>query len=307
MSVPAPRVGLILPLFSGDPSKVLDTARAAERLGFDGTFAFDHFFPPGAPADRASLEVYTTLAGVAAVTTRVTLGTLVTRAVLRPPGLVAKMLATIDLVAGPGRLVVGVGSGDPIDAGEHRAYGFPMQPVTERRAYLEEWVVAVRTILGDRPYEGGERLAAAPGPLLPAPRSAPPVWVGGLADDVVRIAARSADGWNGWGTPADAFAAKAALLREEAGRAGRTEVPEATWAGIVLVGEDREEAEALAARRAGRGVDELAWAGPAEELAGFLMDLAAAGATWTILVLTGPPDRKDLVAERVLPQLDRSS
>ena len=307
MTSSAPRVGLILPLFSGDPAKILATARSAEELGYDGVFAFDHFFPPGAPADRASVEVYTTLASVAATTARVTLGTLVTRAVLRPPGLVAKMVSTIDMVAGPGRMLVGVGSGDPIDEGEHRAFGFPMQSVGERRAYLEEWVVAVRTILEGGPFAGSERLAAVPGPLLPAPSVAPPVWVGGLADDVVRIAARSADGWNGWGVAPDVFAAKAELLREEAARSGRSQLPAATWAGIVLVGEDEKEAAALAEKRQGKGVDALAWAGPAEEFPSFLEDLAAAGATWTILVLTGPQDRKDLVAERVLPDLTRPS
>jgi alkanesulfonate monooxygenase SsuD/methylene tetrahydromethanopterin reductase-like flavin-dependent oxidoreductase (luciferase family) len=305
VSGPAPRIGLILPLFSGDPAKVGATARSAEELGYDGTFAFDHFFPPGAPADRASLEVYTTLAAVAATTRRVTLGTLVTRAVLRPPGLVAKMVSTIDLIAGPGRMIVGVGSGDPIDAGEHRAYGFPMQSVTERRAHLEEWVVAMRTVMSGRPYAGSQLLAPVPGPLLPPFPATPPVWVGGLADDVVRIAARSADGWNGWGVSDETFAAKAALLSEEAARAGRPSPPTPTWAGIVLVGEDEKEAAALAEQRGGTGVDALAWAGPAEAFGGFLEGLAAAGAEWAILVLTGPPDRKDLVAERVLPGLRR--
>ena len=59
------KVGLILPIFSGDPAKVLDAAVAAERLGFDGVFAYDHFFPPGGPSDRPALEAFTTLAAVA--------------------------------------------------------------------------------------------------------------------------------------------------------------------------------------------------------------------------------------------------
>ncbi|HXY71052.1 MAG TPA: LLM class flavin-dependent oxidoreductase [Actinomycetota bacterium] len=305
MSRSAPRIGLILPLFSGDPAKVLGIARSAETLGYDGVFAFDHFFPPGAPADRASLEVYTTLAAVGATTRRVALGTLVTRAVLRPPGLAAKMVSTIDMVAGPGRMVVGVGSGDPIDEGEHRAFGFPMLSVKDRRAHLEEWVIAVRAVMSGRPFAGTERLAPVPGPLLPPFQVVPPVWVGGLADEVVRIAARSADGWNGWGLSPETFAAKAALLSQEAGRAGRPTPPIATWAGIVLVGEDEKEAAALAEQRMGTAVDALAWAGPAEELPGFLQELAGAGAEWAVLVLTGPPDRKDLVAERVLPELER--
>ena len=73
----------------------------------------------------------------------------------------------------------------------------------------------------------------------------------------------------------------------------------------MLVGEDEKEAAALAEQRMGTAVDALAWAGPAEELPGFLQELAMAGAEWAVLVLTGPPDRKDLVAERVLPELER--
>src|SRR5204863_3760067 len=69
---PHMEVGLVLPMFSGDPDRVLSFARTAERLGYDGLFAFDHFFPPGASPDRPSLEAFATLSAVAAVTTRVT-------------------------------------------------------------------------------------------------------------------------------------------------------------------------------------------------------------------------------------------
>jgi len=164
----------------------------------------------------------------------------------------------------------------------------------------------MRTIMAGGPFEGSERLAAVTGPLLPPFSTSPPVWVGGMGDAVVRIAARSADGWNGWGAAPDVFAAKARLLAEEAAAAGRATTPEATWAGIVLVGEDDKEAAALAERRSGKSVDALAWVGAAEEFPSFLEELSSAGATWAILVLTGPPDRKDLVAERILPLLSRT-
>ena len=108
------KVGLILPLFSGDAAKVVSAARAAEEFGFDGVFAFDHFFPPGATPDRAALEAFTTLGAVAAATHRVRLGTLVTRAILRPVGMLAKLAATLDLISN-GRMILGLGTGDPID------------------------------------------------------------------------------------------------------------------------------------------------------------------------------------------------
>ena len=300
------KVGLILPLFSGDPATALAAATDAERLGFDGVFGFDHFFPPGAPSDRASLELFTTLAAAATLTDRLTVGSLVTRAVLRPPGLVAKMAATIDAVAGGGRMVVGVGSGDPIDLAEHAAFGFPNLSIEDRRAHLEEWVTALRHLFRGEPFPGGDHVGPVRGPLLPPPAAPPPaVWVGGQAPAVVRLAARSADGWNGWGSTPENFREKASLLREEAERAGREGAVEATWAGIVMVGEDDAEAKALAAARQEKGIDALGFHGSAESFAGFLGDLADAGATWAIVVLTGPGDRRTLVGEGTLPALRR--
>ena len=299
-----PKVGVILPLFSGDVGKVLEAARDAEALGFDGVFAFDHFFPPGGEPARPSLEAYTTLAAVAAATTRVRLGTLVTRAVLRPPGMVAKMAATIDGISG-GRMILGVGTGDPIDEPEHRAFGFPNLSVRDRRAHLAETTAALKALFRGDAYGGGEWVSPLEGPLLPPPArpGGVPVWLGGQAEAVVRLAGSLADGWNGWSMEPDRFRAKVAILGEEAGRAGR-EV-EATWAGIVVVGEDEGEARRIAEDRHRKGMDAHGWVGGADRFDAHLHELADAGATWVIVVLAGPGDRRRLVAERVLPDLER--
>lgn len=297
------KVGLVLPMFSGDPVKVLDAARAAEDLGFDGVFVFDHFFPPGASPDRPALEAFTTLAAVAQSTRRVALGTLVTRAVLRPAGMVAKLAATIDQISG-GRMVLALGTGDPIDRPEHHAFGFPNLNVRHRRAHLAETLAAIKALFRGDPFEGGEFVPAIEGPLLPPPTAneGPPVWVGAQSDEVVRMAGSLADGWNGWALEPAAFQRKAEVLAEEAARSGR-EV-EATWAGIVLVGEDAAEAERLHAERQARGFqDDVAWFGPADGFAAHLLELADAGASWAIMVLAGPPGRRALMAERVLPLL----
>jgi alkanesulfonate monooxygenase SsuD/methylene tetrahydromethanopterin reductase-like flavin-dependent oxidoreductase (luciferase family) len=296
------KVGVVLPLFSGDPAKVLDAAREAEDLGFDGVFVFDHFFPPGAPRDRPALEAFTTLAAVATVTERVAVGTLVTRVSLRPAGMLAKLGAWVD-AASEGRLVLGMGTGDPIDRPEHDAYGIPMLGRADRRRQLEETVTAAKALWrGDR-YEGGRFVPALDGPVLPAPARAggPPVWLGGQADEVVRIAARSADGWNGWGLDPEAFRSKAELLSEEAAGAGRQ--GEATWAGIVLAAADPNELKELVERRRARGFDDEAWTGTTEELTTFLQGLEAAGATWAVMVPAGPADRRALIAKEVLPAL----
>jgi alkanesulfonate monooxygenase SsuD/methylene tetrahydromethanopterin reductase-like flavin-dependent oxidoreductase (luciferase family) len=297
------KVGLILPMFSGDPAKVLSAARAAEDLGFDGVFAFDHFFPPGAPSDRPALEAFTTLAAVAATTDRVALGTLVTRAVLRPPGMLAKLAATIDLISG-GRMILAMGTGDPIDRPEHEAFGFPNLSVKDRRDHLAETIGALKRLFNGEPYVGGEHVPAMQGPLVPAPvrQGGPPIWIGAQSDHVVRLAGSIADGWNGWALTPQEFGRKAGLLADEAAAGGR-EV-EATWAGIVLVGKDEAEAAQLQEARAAKGMsDGVAWAGSADRLAQHLHDLADAGASWAIMVLAGPPGRRQLLAEHVLPSL----
>ena len=297
------KVGVILPMFSGDAAKVIAAAHSSESLGFDGVFVFDHFFPPGGSPDRPALEAFTTLAAVAASTERVRVGTLVTRAVLRPPGLLAKLLSTIDLISG-GRTILGIGTGDPIDLPEHHAFGFPNLSVRERRAHLAETVTALKALLEGRTYEGGEHVPPLAGPLLPPPVLAggPTVWVGAQSDEVVRMAGRLADGWNGWGLGPEQFRVKAELLAEEAEQAGR--ITEATWAGIVLVGEDDEEVKALLDRRRRTNmIDALAWSGTAELFVEHLRDLADAGATWAIMVVAGPAGRRELIAESVLPNL----
>jgi alkanesulfonate monooxygenase SsuD/methylene tetrahydromethanopterin reductase-like flavin-dependent oxidoreductase (luciferase family) len=292
----SPHLGLVLPLFSGSTERVLDTARKAEALGYEGVFVFDHFFPPGARPDRPSLEAFTTLAAVGAVTSSVRVGTLVARAQLRPAGLLAKMAAGIDELTG-GRMILAVGTGDPIDEPEHRAFGIPTLSKAERRAHLAELVAAVKALFRGEAWEGGDQVPPVTGPLLPPAVQAggPPVWIGAQADEVVRLAGAVADGWNGWGNTPEEFARKATLLAEEAGANGREAEP--TWAGIALVGEDEAEAERLAAARRERGMsEEGVWIGGADRFAEHVAGLGAAGATWVIVVPAGPADRVEVVA-----------
>lgn len=294
------KVGVVLPLFSGDPAKVVAAAVEAENLGFDGVFAFDHFFPPGGSPDRPSLEVFATLGAVAAATDRVRIGTLVVRASLRPVGLLAKSAAWLDAASG-GRLILGVGTGDPIDRPEHEAFGIPMLDKAERRAHLEETLAALAALFDGRVYPGGRMVPELLGPLRPPPArpGGPPVWVGGQAEAVIRLAGRWADGWNGWGLEPEAFAGRVATLRE----AADSREVEATWAGIALVGADPDELQTLVARRRASGMGDEAWTGTAGDLLELIGALETAGATWTIMVLAGPADRRALVADRVLAAL----
>ena len=258
------KVGVVLPLFSGDPGKVLDAARSAEDLGFDGVFAFDHFFPPGAPPDRPALEAFTTLAAVASVT----------RGSHRHAGDAGRAPPGRD--AGQACLDARSDLGRPDDPGDrngrpHRPpgaprFGFPNLSVNERRAHLVETVTALKALFRGEVYEGGEHIPRLEGPLLP-----PPVRPGGRRYGsaprraVIRLAASLADGWNGWALGPSEFAGRPGswpTRRPGSGRAG-----EATWAGIVLVGEDQAETDRLLARRAARRIRRRGLGGPAEGFA----------------------------------------
>jgi alkanesulfonate monooxygenase SsuD/methylene tetrahydromethanopterin reductase-like flavin-dependent oxidoreductase (luciferase family) len=277
----------MLPLFSGDTDRVLAFARRAEELGFDGLFAFDHLFPPGAPTDRPSIEAFSTLGAVAAVTREPRIGTLVTRASLRNAGLLAKLAATIDAASG-GRMILGIGAGDAVNSAEHVTFGLPVLETDERRTQLAETVDALRALFRGERWEGATHVPPMPGPLLPPPvtEAGPSIWLGGASDAAVRIAAEHADAWNGWGLDTDRFARKTAMLREEAGSSGRA--VEATWGGIVVVGRDEAEAGELMRDRERRGLPTNVWSGPASSLRGWLGELEAAGATWAVLGPGGP-------------------
>jgi len=293
------RIGLVLPMSSSEAGSLLVLARHAEELGFDGLFAFDHLFPPRAPSDRPSLEAYATLAAVAAVTSRVRIGTLVTRASLRPAGLLAKQATALDDISG-GRFVLGIGTGDEASKAEHDVFGLPYLGREARRAHLIETVRAVRALFAGEAWPGGEHVPAMGGPLLPPARpGGPPIWIGGESEAVARIAASEADGWNGWALDEETFVARVRLLRAEA--AGRPVEP--TWAGPVVVGRDARDADRIVAARRERGSMQETFAGDLGATAAWLERLAEAGASWAILLAVGGADRIDVIGERLLPRL----
>jgi alkanesulfonate monooxygenase SsuD/methylene tetrahydromethanopterin reductase-like flavin-dependent oxidoreductase (luciferase family) len=293
---------LVLPMFSEDARRVLDFARRAEELGFDGVFAFDHLMPLGGPADGPALECFATLSAIAATTERVALGTLVARASLRPAGLLAKQAASVHAMS-HGRLILTVGTGDRLSKREHDAFGIPYLGPEDRRRHLEQTVSAVSALFAGAPWPGGDDVPAVPGPLLPSVAASPPiVWIGGTSEAAVRSAVSLANGWNAWGIPIETFSERTALLRELA--SGRSGV-EATWGGVALVGRDGDELEALLGRRtaAGKAPPPDAWVVDARGLVERLRRLRDAGASWAILLPAGPIDRVDLIAEVALPAL----
>jgi F420-dependent oxidoreductase-like protein len=174
-------------------------AIAADQLGFDSLSVMDHFFQIRlvGPPEREMLEGYTTLAYLAAVTKRLTLGTLVTGVHYRPPGLLAKIVTTLDVLSG-GRAWLGIGAGWNVD--ESRGLGVPFPPLKERFERLEETLqICLQMWRGDeQPIHGQhydlERPLNSPQSLS---RPHPPIVIGGSGErKTLRLVARYADACN---------------------------------------------------------------------------------------------------------------
>jgi alkanesulfonate monooxygenase SsuD/methylene tetrahydromethanopterin reductase-like flavin-dependent oxidoreductase (luciferase family) len=271
-----PSLGVTLPQFLAEPGPALEACRDARRLGFGGAFVFDHMWPLGASA-RPALEGWTLLAALAAEVGRhpggdFRVGTMVTRAGIRAPALVARMAATVGEVAGAPP-IVGVGRGDLANRDENLAFGLPFGSIAERAAAVEDTVAALR------------------GPLAGAPR--PEVWVGGVGPGARDLAGRLADAWNAWALDPDGLAAGLADARAAAERAGRDPAAlAATWGGQVLVAPDRREAQVRLERFSpGRPPAELARVvtGDPDTVLERLRALGDAGASWCVLASVGGP------------------
>jgi alkanesulfonate monooxygenase SsuD/methylene tetrahydromethanopterin reductase-like flavin-dependent oxidoreductase (luciferase family) len=282
------RLGLSLPMFTADVERPLAAASRAVAAGYDGVFAPDHLFPPGAPG-RPALEPFVILAAVAARHPDLHVGTLVSRASLRPIAILAKQAAALDQMSG-GRAILGLGAGDSVSEAEHETFGIPFPSAADRIAILGETVSALRALFGGEPWGGGAHVPAIAGPLLPPGH--PELWVGGRSREVIATAARSADAWNGWAMDVERFEAAAAELRRLAD--GRSVFP--TWGGIVLVGGDRPDLERLREERGAKGLSMDVWQGDASALRDFAQRLEDAGCSWIVVLPVGGEDRLDIVS-----------
>ncbi|HEX6332146.1 MAG TPA: LLM class flavin-dependent oxidoreductase [Actinomycetota bacterium] len=255
------RVGMALPHYDfsfpdGGPisfARVAEQARRAEALGFDSVWVSDHFFASleryGGDGRRyGTVEPLTTLAGLARLTERVRLGTLVLSAAFRHPALVAKSATAIDRLSG-GRLELGLGAGWFAD--EYEAFGYRFGSVGERFDLLEEALGYLGALFGSEPasFEGRRfslREAYNRPPPLQEPR--PPMLVGGKGGPrLLRIAATLADGWNAaWRWTPESYESRADAARAACERAGRDPATFRLSLGLfTVVGED----EADVARR----------------------------------------------------------
>ena len=217
------RVGVQLPEVERDVRwpEYLAMARAAEESGFDSIWIGDHLLYRGdGRPERGPWEAWTLLAALAAATDRVELGPLVACAGFHPPGVLAKMAATIDEVSG-GRFRLALGAG--WNRTEFDAFGVPFDRRVAR--FAESLAIIAPLLAGERVTTTGEWWSARDAVLLPPPARRVPIMVGSNGPRMLSIALPHADWWNTWwedyGNAPGGFAALNARVTEAATAAGR--------------------------------------------------------------------------------------
>jgi F420-dependent oxidoreductase-like protein len=286
------KVGLQIPVFTtpaGPPRLGADLAaiaRTADEGGFEFIALMDHFFQLrdiGGP-EQEMLEAYTTLGYLAACTSRAKLLTLVTGTIYRNPGILAKMVTTLDVLSG-GRAWLGIGAAWYEE--EAIGLGIPFPPIAERFERLEETLrICLQMWRGDEsPFAGAHYQLARP---LNSPQSLtrphPPVMIGGGGErKTLRLVARYADACNLFQSPD--LPRKLDVLRDHCDAEGRDyDSITKTCYYSFDVGERGE--------KAGEVVDHLG------ELAvlGFDAAIGMVAGVWQLTPL-------EVIAEKVIPQV----
>jgi alkanesulfonate monooxygenase SsuD/methylene tetrahydromethanopterin reductase-like flavin-dependent oxidoreductase (luciferase family) len=184
---------------------VRELALLAEEVGFDAIYTWDHLLPvAGIDPALPNFEGWQLLASWGALTARVRVGMLVSGNTLRHPGLLAKMVSTLDHVTG-GRAILGVGAGQ-LEL-EHTQYGMTFPPVGERVDRLDESLAVMRALLTEERASFEGRFYRLDGAIAePKPvQERLPILVGSTGPKMLRVAARHADVWHGYAPDADAF------------------------------------------------------------------------------------------------------
>jgi F420-dependent oxidoreductase-like protein len=237
----------IEPQFGASYADQLRVAQHAEELGFEAFFRSDHFLTmnsgDGLPGPT---ESWATLAALAVQTSRIRLGTMLTSATFRLPGVLAITAAQVDQMSG-GRVELGLGAG--WFEAEHRAYGIPFPPIRERFDRLEEQLEILTglwtTPVGETFSFHGKHYELIDSPALPKPVQSPkpPIIIGGAGPKrTPELAARFADEFNVPFRSLEVTAATYERVREACAAAGREALPVFSAAQTIAVG--RTDAEA---------------------------------------------------------------
>ncbi|BBX49138.1 TIGR03560 family F420-dependent LLM class oxidoreductase [Mycolicibacterium poriferae] len=223
-------LGFHIPVFDidGGPTAIAGelaaVGKAAEAAGATWLSFMDHFFqiePTGLPAEANMLEGYTSLGYLAAHTTSVDLGLLVTGVTYRHPGLLAKIVTTLDILSS-GRAVLGIGAA--WFEREHRGLGVPYPALAERFERLEETLQICNQMwdpADNGPFEG-THYQLAETLCSPQPINRPKVLIGGGGErKTLRLVAQYGDACNLFGSSPDDVAHKLDVLRRHCDDLGR--------------------------------------------------------------------------------------
>jgi F420-dependent oxidoreductase-like protein len=217
-------------------------AHACEKHGIPSLFRSDHYMNlDGKHPERGSLDAWGTLCGLAAETSTLRLGTMVSPATFRHPSMLAKIVATADHISG-GRIDLGLGAG--WHEREHEAYGFPFASTRERMDVLEEQLQIVLGNWGAEPFtfEGAHYtlrdLDAEPKPVQ---RPHPPLIIGGSGGSrSAAFAARFADEYNTPFATVDEVRARRERVVKACDDAGREPLPFSIMTGVIVGRDDAE-------------------------------------------------------------------
>jgi probable F420-dependent oxidoreductase len=274
------RVGVQLPEVEREVRwpEMRRTALAAEAAGFDSIWVGDHLLYRGdGGRERGPYDAWSMLAALAACTSRVELGPLVTCTAFRAPAVLAKMAMSVDDVSG-GRLVLALGCG--WNRTEFEAFGVPFDDRVGR--FEEAFGVIHRLLSGERVTFSGRYVDIDDAVLLPAPQRRPRLMVGSNGRRMLAATLPQVDAWNTWwddyGNTPDGFAHLNSRISAEAERVGRSP-GEIARSACVLVRLDPASTE----RRVPDGIEPLE--GSPEQLAAVLRAFARAGADEVILVV----------------------
>lgn len=283
-------------------------AQAAEVLGFDAFFRSDHYLSMHSDGLPGPTDSWTTLAGLARETSRIRLGTLVSSATFRHPGILAIQVAQVDQMSG-GRVELGLGTG--WFAEEHAAYGIPFPH--KRFGMLQEQLEIVTglwsTPLGDTFSFEGEHYTLTDSPALPKPtQPAVPIIIGGSGKKrTPALAAQFGAEFNGWYAAPDVVAERLGRVREACEAIERDPASIVySIAGTTAVGatEADVQARAEAANSTPEALREKGFAGSAAEVADRLGELREAGVSRIYFQVLDfqDLDQLDFLAREVIPQ-----
>jgi alkanesulfonate monooxygenase SsuD/methylene tetrahydromethanopterin reductase-like flavin-dependent oxidoreductase (luciferase family) len=193
---PPLRFGLFMSQAARTWDEILDGFLLADELGYDHGWLVDHLIDTDGTPESPCLEAWTLLGAIAARTTRIRIGVLVTSNTFRHPAVLLKQAVTVDHISG-GRLILGLGTG--WNADEHRRYGIPLPPPGERVDRLEEAVAMIDSLQHhERTTVRGTHYELDDAPLSPKPIQHPriPLLIAAHRPRMLRLAARYADQWD---------------------------------------------------------------------------------------------------------------